>query len=228
VALLKGAFGDVVSELTGQLVVSRTGVLVVLSNGPASGDGELASEAVAHLGVDVPPLGGEVDVGGVIGAGPWHLVEVGLGASADLAEVAHAAVLVLGEEVVALIVDAEGHGVGTRTRHLHPLPVLLVGLPRQAVRRFRQRGSNLIGSGTWVLVDLDGSERASGFHLLASLPKAKAGGLIGGEASADVVGIGGWVLGCTAWGGGYSCVKSYLWPMPREVVRQELTVEGMS
>lgn len=143
-ALLKGFFRDVVAELTGQLVVSGSRVLVVLSDGLASSDGELPGEAIVHFGADIPSLGRKIHVGSVIRAGSWHFVEVGFGASADLAEVPHTAVLVLGEEVVALLVYAEGHWVGTGTRHLHPLLILLVRLASEAVGRFGEGSSNLI------------------------------------------------------------------------------------
>lgn len=135
-ALLKGFFRDIVAELTGQLVVSRSRVLVVLSDGFASGDGELPGEAIMHFGAGIPSLGRKIHVGSVIRAGSWYFVEVGFGASSDLAEVPHTAVLVLGEEVVALLVYAESHWVGTGTRHLHPLLIFFMWLAGKAVGRF--------------------------------------------------------------------------------------------
>lgn len=173
-ALLKGFFRNIVSEFTGQLVVSRARVLIVLSDGLASGDGELPGETIMHFGADVPPLGRKIHVDSIIRAGSWHFVEVSFGTSADFTEVTHTTVLVLGEEIVALLVYAEGNWVGTGTRHLHPLLIFLVWLAGETVGRFGEGSSNLIRSRPWIFVDLDGSKRSSSLHFLSALPEAKA------------------------------------------------------
>lgn len=120
---------------------------------------------------------------------------MGFSAASNLAEIAHAAVLVLGEEVVALLVYAKRHRICPRTRHFHFFAVLLMRLARQAVSRLRKSCSNLVRAGTWIFVDFDSSERSSGFHFFPSLSEAEALCLVWREGSLDIIGIWRRVLG---------------------------------
>ena len=83
-------------------------------------------------------------MGSVIGAGSWDFVEVSFSPSAYLAEVSHTTVLILGQEIVALLVDTECNWIGPWSRHLHPLTIFFMRLASEAVGRFGKSSSNFI------------------------------------------------------------------------------------
>jgi len=125
-----------VPELAGKFIVAGPRVLVVLSDGPAAGDGKLPTETVLHPGDHIFARGGEFHRRGVIRSRAWDLGGPQFGPACDFAELPHAAALVGGEEVAAFLVDAEGDGVGTRARGELVL-VLLVRFTGEGVGGFR-------------------------------------------------------------------------------------------
>jgi hypothetical protein len=128
IALLKDLPGDVEAKLTGNTVVARARIFVVLCYGFARGDGKLAGETVPHFGNNIFSNWREVNVGGIVGSRTRYFASVDLRSSTYLAEISNTAVFVFRKEVVAFFVDAESYWICARSGQFYPFSVLLMWL----------------------------------------------------------------------------------------------------
>jgi hypothetical protein len=173
--------GEVVAELAGNAVVAGAGSEFVEGDVAALlGGAEAAREAVGAVGEAVAALGRNVLVGGhVIGARPWELILRSLAPSQHSSEVSHAAVFVLGAEVLPVLCDGEGNEVLSWSRHSQLLLVLQLDLARQGVTNLGALFRELVVAGAWVLVLDGGDEGSSDHHPLSTFSEGKAVLLIG-------------------------------------------------
>lgn len=69
---------------------------------------------------------------GIVGAGAWHFILMKSCASSYFAKVPNTAIFVLGKEIIALFVDAEGNWISSGPRHLNLFLILLMRLAVEA------------------------------------------------------------------------------------------------
>jgi len=148
----KSCFGDIVSKLAWNFVISRARVLIVLGNGFASSDGKLSGEAVFHSRNNVLSSGRKIHMRSIIWSRSGHFAGLNMGSAANFAEVSNAATFVLRQKIVAFFVDAKCYGIGSWSRNTDFLLILFMWLLSKRVGRFRQGRFELIWPRTWVFV----------------------------------------------------------------------------
>ncbi len=115
--LLEYFLGDVVSELAGQLVITRTRVLIVFSNRFPCSNCKFSGQAVTHFRVDISSLRRQINMGSIIWAWTWNFVNKSFTASSDFTEVSHATIFVFGEKIVALFINAKSNRISAWSRN---------------------------------------------------------------------------------------------------------------
>lgn len=131
---LDSILGSVVAKLTRNSVISWPGGLLVQVDGASVGTAKTSGQTVLGAGETVPSLGGDVLMGShVVGARSRQFILCGFAPSQHLSEVPHAAVLVLGGEVLSVLVDGEGSRVLSWSRHSHFFLVLVLNFGGEGV-----------------------------------------------------------------------------------------------
>ena len=107
-----GIFGTVVAKLAGQPIIPRPRGLRLSDHIRSFGGPKFPGQRRCHFGQAVFSFWGHLGFGGRVGARARDLVIDDLGPLlAVIVEILDATIFVLGEGVVALLIDAEGDGV---------------------------------------------------------------------------------------------------------------------
>lgn len=226
--LLEDLPWGIVSEITWQFVRTRSWVLVIVSYGSTSSDGEFSCQAIFHPWNSVPTTRRDVDRVGIVRARPRHFAGEDLRPTSWFAEVSRATVFVFGEVIKSFLVDCKGYRIGPRSRYIHFFLVFLLGFLCKGVGWFWKGWVHVICSWSWILIYSDVCQRACRFHLFSSFSETASHSFRRRESTWDFISIGRRILWGTNLDNVYLWVKSYFCPNPREVVLQLETVEGRS
>ena len=195
VYLVKGLSWSVMPEVTWQFVGSWARVFVVFVYWLSGCDGKLSTQATFQLWDAVFSSRGKIHALCTVASMAGNFAGESWRSSSSFAKISDAAGLVLGQEVWSLFVDGESDWVGTWSRHLHSLSVLLMRLSCEGIGWLGESGVRLIASGSRIFVDSDGGQGSSGLHFFSSFSESTGDSFVRRECTGDRVGVGRRVLG---------------------------------